>query len=136
MILLPDCPCCCNGCKCGATIPTTGDNSPQFLITLTGGGSFPVCLNAMPSGSPSDAPQLLRCGPGDDTEFPARSCLYYLVWYDGTCVHRIYFSIAGFPECDCETGDGCEYVIEGWENYTAGCPYSIASIEITSVGEC
>ncbi len=138
MIFLPGCKCCCSGCQCGDTFPTQTSNVPELSITTTNGGSFQVCLSAMAADTSVEgaAPQQLRCGPGPDTEFPARKCVYYIVWYDGTCVHRIYFSLANFPECDCDSGDYCDFVIEGWENYSNSCGYSISSIEIVSVGTC
>lgn len=89
---------------------------------------------------PSDAPQLLQCGPGDDVDHPAQvsGCFYWIVYFDGTCHWRIYFSLSNFPDCDCTNGDNCDLTVEGWENYDfpVACPYSITSIEITSVGTC
>lgn len=138
MVLLPGCNCCCSGCQCGDTFPTQASNTPEFSITFTDNTSVTVCLSAMPADTSVEgaAPQLLQCGPGDDTEFPARRCVYFLVWYDETCVHRIYFSLSNFPDCDCTNGEYCDFVVEGWENYSGGCAYSIESIEIVSVGQC
>lgn len=129
------CACCCS-CLCGATLPSDGVDSPELHITFSYGFDPTVCLKDMDSDTGlSDAPQLLQCGPGDDEDHPAQvaGCFYWIVYYDGTCHWRIYFSVT---DCDCETGDGCTWTVEGWENYDfpTACPYSISSIEIT--GTC
>lgn len=137
MVLLPRCRC-IPTCRCGEFFPTQASNTPELLITRSNGTQTTICLSAMDSfgPAPADAPQMLQCGPGPDTEYPAPECAYFLVWLDGSCFFRLFFGLENFPDCDCETGDYCDFFIRGWENYSGGCGYTIESIEIVSVGQC
>lgn len=102
--------CCCDAtapCQCNSTFTLNGSNIIEVIFTFGDTTTETYCINDMPRPIGGVATELL-CVDGQ-----------YEVVVSPRCSVRLFFSLGNFPDCDCATGELCDYILDGWENIGA-----------------
>lgn len=115
---------CCCGCQCGTYFTLDGSNVYKLKFTFGDSSTATYCLNALPLPLGGTAENLICVGQR-----------YEVLVKPGNCNVKLFFTLGNFPDCDCETGDSCDYLLDGWEN-AVGCSANDSVTDITNDGNC
>lgn len=116
--------CCCGAapaqCQCGDTFTLAGPNNVDLTFTFGDASQTTYNIVFLPTPLGGTAENLV-CVDGQ----------YEVLVKPGNCNVRLFFSLDGDPECNCETAEGCTYILDGWEN-AAGCDQNdaVTNIEV------
>lgn len=102
--------CCCGqaACSCGDMFRLDGSNVYELVFTFGDSTTATYCISAMPLAVGGVAEHMF-CVDGQ----------YEVVIKPGNCLVRLFFSLGNFPDCQCDTGESCDYILDGWENIGA-----------------